>query len=296
MIISASRRTDIPVFYAEWFMRRIREGYCLVPNPFNRHQVSRVSLGQEDVDAIVFWTRNPTPLVPYLAELDSMGYRYYFQLTLTGYPRFLEPNLPDLARLLAGFQAVALRVGRERVIWRYDPILLSSRTSREYHRAHFAELADELAGSTTRVVISLFDGYRKAMRRLRGLGEEGFAVWTTDGIDERTGRLLCSMARTAESHGLEITSCAEPWDLTPYGIRPGACIDAAYIQRVLGVRVTAEKDPSQRPACGCVRSKDIGVYDTCYHGCLYCYALSGRLPETAHHDPDCASLITWDGA
>ena len=296
MIISASRRTDIPAFYAEWFMRRIKEGYCLVPNPFNRRQVSRVPLSPKDVDAIVFWTRNPTPLMSYLHELDSMGYGYYFQFTLTGYPRFLEPNLPDLARLLESFHALAQRVGPERVIWRYDPILLSRCTPHAYHEDRFAQLAGALSGATTRVVISFFDAYRKAMQRLGRLVEGSLDVWLVDDIDERMGILLRAIAQSAARNGFEITSCAEPWDMTPYGIKPGACIDAAYIERVLGVHVRADKDPYQRPACGCARSKDIGIYDTCRHGCQYCYAISGRLPGNARHDPGAASLITWDEA
>ena len=277
-------------------MGRVREGYCLVPNPYNRRQVSSVSLIPNDVDAIVFWTRDPRPLLPHLAELDAMGYRYYFQMTLTGYPRFLEPGLPDVVDLLAAFHDLAERVGSERVIWRYDPILLTNRTPHEYHQESFDQLACALSGSTERVVISLFDGYRAALRRLAHLGGEELDVRLPGGIDEGTGALLRIMVALAEERGIEVTSCAEPWDLTPYGIRPGACIDAEVIHRVLGVRVDVSKDVSQRAACGCARSKDIGMYGTCLQGCLYCYALSGRLPATARHDPDGESLMTWDSA
>ena len=125
MIISASRRTDIPAFYAEWMVRRLKEGYCTVPNPFNRNQVSRISLRPEEVDAIVFWTRNPRPLMPYLDELDSRGYRYYFQFTILGYPRDIDPKSPPAATAIEVFREIAERLGPRRVIWRYDPVVLT---------------------------------------------------------------------------------------------------------------------------------------------------------------------------
>jgi len=290
MIISASRRTDIPALYAPWFMERIREGYCLVPNPYNRKQVSRVSLAPAEVEIIVFWTRNPRPLLSRLTELDQRGYRYYFQFTLTGYPASLEPHLPPAADLLASFLALSRQVGPQRVLWRYDPILLSDLTDAGYHLRRFRELAEALSGATQRVTISLFDPYPQALRRLRGAG-----VWAreTQRIDAELADLLRGLSATAGEQGMEIVSCAEPRDLSPYGIPPGKCVDDAYIARVFGLQVPAAKDPHQRPACGCVASKDIGMYDTCAHGCLYCYASAGRLPAGAYHDPLGPALLAW---
>ena len=290
MIISASRRTDIPAFYAPWFMGRIREGYCLVPNPYNRKQVSRVPLSPAEVEVIVFWTRDPRPLLPYLAELDERGYRTCFQFTLTGYPALLEPHLPEASALVGAFLDLARLVGPQRVLWRYDPILLCDLTDAAFHLAHFSELAAALSGATERATISLFDPYPQALRRLQRVGVRPHQA---EGIDAALAGLLRALAATAQQQGMEMVSCAEPRDLSPYGIRPGKCIDEAYIARVFGLHVSAAKDPYQRPACGCVASKDIGIYGTCGHGCLYCYAQGGRLPAGAYHDPDGPALLSW---
>ena len=145
MIISASRRTDIPAFYAEWFIRRIRAGYCLVPNPFNSQQVQRVSLLPEDVDAIVFWTRNPRPIFSHLAELDERGYRYCFQYTLMDNPAPIDPASPHPPASVATFRDLAHRISPQRVIWRYDPILISEFDSASLAYGNFFPLG-ELAG------------------------------------------------------------------------------------------------------------------------------------------------------
>ena len=272
MIISASRRTDIPAFYADWFVNRIRAGYCIVPNPFNPNQVSRVALGPEDVDVIVFWTRNPRPLMRHLAELDARGYRYYFQYTLLDNPRPIDPHVPTLEASLATFRELADRIGPERIIWRYDPIVWSNVTGLEFHRQTYERIAQTLRGHTHRSVISLLDIYRKAEKRLKALAQQGIELATPDEGD--LGKLMRALAELAAANGMEITSCAEPIDLRPFGVRPGKCVDDEYIQRVFGVDVTHDKDPSQRPACGCVASRDIGMYNSCLFGCAYCYATS----------------------
>lgn len=250
-------------------MERIRAGFCVVSNPFNPKQVSRVSLVPDDVDAIVFWTRNLRPLIPHLRELDGMGYKYYFLYTITGYPRVLEPNTPDTSKAVATFQELAGIVGRERVIWRYDPILISNLTPVSYHMENFGGLVSELRTSTERVIVSLVDDYRHSRKRLASIGASPMEIGPEN---LEFGKLFESMASQAHAAGLEITSCAEDIDLTPYGIHPGKCIDSAHIRRVLGIDVSHEKDKNQRKTCGCVKSKDIGQYDTCTHGCVYCYA------------------------
>ena len=167
MIISASRRTDIPAFYAEWMVRRLKEGYCTVANPFNRNQVTRISLKPEDVDAIVFWTRNPRPLMPYLDELDSRGYRYYFQFTILGYPREIDPKSPAAETAVTTFRELTERLGPRRVIWRYDPIVFTGITPPAFHQENFGRLAEALSGYTRRVVVSIVDMYRKIEKRLK---------------------------------------------------------------------------------------------------------------------------------
>jgi hypothetical protein len=157
MIISASRRTDIPAFYSKWFMNRIREGYCLVPNPLNTKQISVVTLSPVEVDAIVFWSKNPEPLIPYLSELDDYGFRYYFQFTLNDYPSALEPNIPSLESRLETFRKLSKLLGPKRVIWRYDPIIISNYTPPSYHIERFRNIANELRGFTKRVMVSFVD-------------------------------------------------------------------------------------------------------------------------------------------
>ena len=301
MIISASRRTDIPAFYAQWFINRILAGFCEVPNPFNRGQVARISLLPEDVDVIVFWTRNPRPLFPYLDELDARGYRYYFQYTLLGYPPEIDLNGSASQASLLTFRDLAQRVGPQRVIWRYDPIVLSQVTPPAYHRHAFARLAGSLEGFTRRSVISLMDDYPKIRGRLAEMARQGASLLpvSMDGKDLEgelpgwLGDLLRELAEIAHIHQMEMLSCAEESDFRPFGILPGKCVDDQLIGRLFGIDVSHTKDPGQRSACGCVVSKDIGMYDSCLFGCRYCYATTSFARARSnflHHDPEAPSL------
>lgn len=294
MIVSASRRTDIPAFYAEWMVRRLRAGYCTVANPFNRNQVSRISLRPEDVDAIVFWTRNPRPLMPFLDELDQRGYRYYFQFTLLGYPRQIDPKSPPADGALETFRELAGRLGPKRVIWRYDPIVSSGLTPPEFHRENFARLAESLKGHSQRVVVSIVDMYRKIDARLKKLAGTPAALGPCEGTE--LGPLMRRLADAAGENGMEIVSCAEEIHLRPFGIRPGKCVDDRVIAEALGVEVPDAKDPAQRKACGCVASRDIGMYESCLFGCQYCYATKSfehAAANHAAHDPNSPSLLGW---
>lgn len=286
MIISASRRTDIPAFYAEWFVNRLKAGYVEVRNPFNRHQLRRVSLARENVDAIVFWTRNAANLMPHLPLLDAMGHAYYFQVTITGYPRALESSVPKPAAAMETFRALGDRLGPERVIWRYDPILLSNLLDVAGHKRQFESIAAGLAGNTRQVVISFADFYRKTERNLKAV--DGLAWQDIAAIPEAMADLAAFMASVAAGNGMEIQTCAEAHDLSRFGVAPGKCIDDALLRSAFGIDVTARKDKGQRTECGCVQSVDIGAYNTCLHGCAYCYAtyngvLAAR--NRAGHDP-----------
>lgn len=272
MIISASRRSDIPAFYADWFMNRVRAGFCTVPNPFNANQVSTISLAQEDVDAIVFWTRNPRPLMPHLPELDARGYRYIFLYTLLDYPRWLETHTPPVEAATVAFRALSETVGPERVIWRYDPLVFTRSLDAGYHLRAFGRIADTLAGSTHRVVLSIMDEYAKTRRRLARIPEEAPVPKDSIAQDAAFADLMRDLAVVADEHGMEIQSCAETLDLRPYGIHPGKCVDAELLNRLFGVEIADTKDPSQRSHCGCAVSKDIGMYNSCLFGCQYCYA------------------------
>lgn len=295
MIISVSRRTDIPAFYARWFINRVRAGYCVVTNPFNAHQVSRVSLLPQDVDVFVFWTRNPRPLLRYLDELDARGYRYYFQVTLMDNPRALDPHTPTRAQAIRNFQDLATRIGAAKTIWRYDPIVFTTRTDARFHVETFTRLARALRGYTSRVVISIADEYAASRRRLDALRAQGWVPLSADFYrTEEFAACLRALARAASDNGMTIQSCAEELDLQTYGIAPGKCIDAEYIEQTFGIAVPRVKDPSQRAACGCVISKDIGAYDTCVFGCQYCYATTSfARAQNRHqrHVPDAPSLI-----
>ena len=291
MIISVSRRTDIPAFYAKCFMNRIREGYCTVPNPFNPKQVSRIPLKPEDVDVIVFWTRYARPLLPFLKELNDRGYRYYFLYTLMDNPRVLDPKTPSHQRSLNTFRELSHRIGKEKVVWRYDPIVFSTITNSNFHKETYQRIAEALKGHTSRSVISIVDIYRKAAKRLRQMEKQGVCI--TEPTKENLGHLMKSLSVSAGANGMEIQTCAEKPDLTLHDVPPGKCIDDRLIRKVFGLDVTQRKDPSQRAACGCVASRDIGMYDTCLFGCAYCYATTRfDLARERHgnHDPASPSL------
>lgn len=275
MIISASRRTDIPAFYAGWFMDRIREGGFESRNPFNPSQVKRISLLPEDVDVIVFWSKNPEPMLEKLDELDSRGFRYYFQYTLNDYPAYVEPGMPPLSRRLDTFRRLAARLGSGRVVWRYDPIMVGGLTPLEYHLDRFANIAGELSGDSRRVIISFADFYPGIARRLKSLEKAyGFTSYDITLPEHRKELelMVSGMGRTAALKGMEIFTCSEQLELAEWGIRHGSCIDAALTNDIFHLGLTAKKDRNQRQGCLCAPSVDIGVYNTCRHGCSYCYA------------------------
>ena len=269
MIVSASRRTDIPAFHSTWLMNCLRQGFVEVKNPYNPDQVSKVSLLPEDVDAIVFWTKNPAPLLAHLAEIEKMGHRFYFQFTLNAYPKDLEPNLPPLAERIAVFVKLSKIISPRRVVWRYDPIIISNHTGADYHRRVFENLCRTLGPHTRRVVVSLIDYYKNTRKNLQPLEYE----FDFDAVDRpETDELLRDLADTARGSSLEIFTCAQERDYTDLGILPGRCVDGELVESLWGIRGPWKKDPSQREHCRCTQSRDIGAYGTCRHECPYCYA------------------------
>jgi hypothetical protein len=300
MLISASRRTDIPAFYTPWLLNRLREGYCTVPNPFNARQVQRISLRPEEVEAIVFWTRHPRPLLTHLDELDARGYRYYFQYTLLDYPRLIDQNNPPFAAKVETFRELATALGPGGVIWRYDPIVLTEATPPAFHLETFGRIAETLQGYTHRAVISLLTPYAKIARRMQAVAQGGAPLLPTNGgsgplfAAPWLADMLTQMAAIARDHGMVVVSCASELDMSAFGIRPGKCIDDELLRDLFGLEVSHTKDPGQRRTCGCVISKDIGVYDTCTFGCQYCYATSSfarAQSNHARHDPQFPSLL-----
>jgi len=273
MVISASRRTDIPAFYSRWFANRIRAGYADVPNPFNPSQVRHVDLRPEAVDAIVFWTRNPRPLLAHLRQLDDGGYNYYFLYTITGYPKLLEPNLPDIDHSVDTFKELGDRIGPERVIWRYDPIVLSSITDPDFHRRNFERLASLLEGASRRVIISFVDFYKKTRSRLSHISSDNGIQWMQfDSENSKHNHMLIDMRQIADASGISMQSCAEEYNLAACSITHGSCIDYCLINDLFKLDLRYKKDPSQRKSCLCGLSVDIGAYNTCGYNCQYCYA------------------------
>ena len=263
MILSVSRRTDIPQFYPDWFFNRLKEGYLYVKNPMNSRQISRVDLSPEQVELIVFWTKNPEPMLERIRELRDIP--FYIQFTLTGYGRDVEPGLPDKRRMIDVFRKTGEQVGKERMVWRYDPIFLNSRYGEEYHLRAFEEIAGNVCGSTEKVVISFLDMYGKTERNMKGISIEELD-------EEGMKRLGKRLAAIAGAYGLKIEACAEKADLSSVGVSRGSCIDPVMAERLLGGPVCRRKDKNQRMECGCLESVEVGTYDTCLAGCKYCYA------------------------
>lgn len=295
MIISASRRTDIPAFYSQWFMNRLRAGWCIVPNPLNMKQISKVSLHPKDVEAIIFWSKNPAPLLPHLGELDKLGFYYYFQFSLNDYPRALEPNIPSLGDRIATFKDLSRLVDPLRVVWRYDPIIISNMTPFEFHRDRFTWIAEELKGVTHRVMVSIVDFYQKTNRRLSQLEqEEGFSFDRNASSSDDVTNLLKDLAAIARRNNIEIFSCAEERDYSNIGVTPGRCIDERLLSRIWSLNLKYKKDTTQRKYCLCMVSKDIGINDTCIHGCPYCYSTRDyALAQRRHSEHDPNSPILW---
>ena len=264
MILSVSRRTDIPAFYSEWFMNRLREQFVLVRNPMNYHGVSKIDLNPNIVDCIVFWTKNAQPIFKYLDEISS-GYMFYFQYTLNGYENDLEPNIPDLTERISIFKTLSNKIGKDRVVWRYDPIILSEKYNFEWHINTFKMIANQLKGYTKTCVFSFVDVYDKIKTNL---GKLGFNPLTVEDETE----LAKSFSSIAQDCGIALKTGCEDIDLQKLNIQHSCCIDPLLMSKLLNCKLIAKKDINQRPSCGCIESIDIGQYNTCKHGCAYCYA------------------------
>lgn len=262
MILSASKRTDIPAFYGEWFMNNLRKGEFLVRNPLFQKKVSRIPVDPLNVECIVFWTKNPQPFFKYLEELER-NYRFYFTYSLNDYPYTIERRLPSLKQRIENFVDLSKRLGADRVIWRYDPIMFAEGIGVEYHLRAFSDLAKELQGFTKRVVISVVDDYSKNHKNMVNAGLR---------IPERSelDRLMPELVRIAHCYQMQIQSCAEN-NLDAYGIPIGKCVDEQLINQVWNINLVVPAS-NERPGCHCAENVDVGAYNTCLHDCVYCYA------------------------
>lgn len=293
MIVSASYRTDIPAFYPDWFLRRLDAGFALVRNPYSARPYV-VDLRPQRVSGIVFWTRNFAPLLNHLGRLRSFARPFVVQFTITAYPRALEPAVIEPDRAIAQVRRLAVEVHPLCPVWRYDPILLTSLTGRDFHIENFSRLACALQGATGEVVISFAQIYQKSRRNLNAYAARHGFSWQ-DPPDAWKLSLTAELASIARHHGLELTVCAQPQYLAP-GAAEARCIDAIRLSRIAGEPIAAPRK-GNRPGCACFESRDIGDYDTCPHGCCYCYAVRHRRAALARyrtHDPASPSLLPLD--
>ncbi len=288
MIISASRRTDIPAFYSDWIFYRLDAGFVHVRNPMNIHQISEISLAPNIVDCIVFWTKNPEEMLrKHRNDLLALKIPYYFQFTVNPYNKTLEPNVPEKKYILETFAELSKDIGKERVIWRYDPIILTDTITIEYHIKYFEYIAKKLSPYTNKCVISFVDMYKKTQKNMINIPYHDITF-------AQQIELSKTLFSIASSYGLTMVTCAEQIDLSDIGISHGKCIDPELISNLCCGSVMLQKDKNQRQECGCIESIDIGAYNTCLHGCKYCYAnFSQAIVDCQYqaHDP-LSSLIT----
>lgn len=259
-IISASRRTDIPAFFAEQFIADVRRGYTELSSPYGQRKVSFAN-----AKLFVFWTKNPKPLIAYLGELSSLGYDYYFQFSLNNYEsESWEPNLPSLDERIETFVSLSEQVSKQRVLWRFDPIIITSKLSPKEILSRIEHIGNQIHKHTTRLTFSFVDVYGKVKPTLNGLGIYG----VNNAAQHYISRGIAELNKDWQ---LQLCTCAEPNSFAAYGIEHGSCIDPKLIAKLIGQH-SLTKDTAQRKLCGCVKSVDIGSYRTCSHGCSYCYA------------------------
>lgn len=280
-ILSVSRRTDIPKFYSDWFFNAIRRGDCIIQNPKYPTQLYNVNLKPDVIDCIVFWTKDPSPMLDRLDELSD--YNYYFQYTLNNYSTKYEPNSKSLEDSIETFKQLSNKIGAKNVIWRYDPIFISTNVSIQHHIESFELICRELENFTNRCVISFIDLYGFVVNRVKHLG-----IRSLNKIEIH--EILHEFNRISKEYNIGIETCAEEWKNIDYdNIKHGSCIDKSLIESNFNIKLGVNKDNSQRELCGCIESIDIGVYDTCKHGCVYCYATNHV--TKLNHNPESRMLL-----
>jgi hypothetical protein len=261
VIISASRRTDIPAFFPEWFASCVSAGRAEYRNPYSGKPAA-VSLRKEDVAAFVFWTRNPSPFLPALDRLEREGFRSLFQFTLTGFPPELEPSVPAFEEAVSAFRRLSETIGPGRVLWRFDPLFPGEPPDALV--ARFDRVSSSLSGLTARCTVSIAHPYRKSLRTTRDLG----GIWEPS---DRFREAVLSAVAIGRARGFDLRSCCSP-PLVEWGIPPAGCVDGDSIKNLWPDAEIPVSPSPVRPGCLCSASRDIGSYRTCRHGCVYCYA------------------------
>jgi hypothetical protein len=283
MILNTGSRTDIPAFFSEWFYNRVKEGYVCVRNPYHPVQVTRYAINPSVVDCLVFCTKNPAPMLPRLFELQNFG-QYWF-VTITPYGKEIEPFVPEKEAVVQSVKKLAQFVGRDRICWRYDPIFLSERYPLKFHLGAFEQMAEMLCGSAASCVISFIDLYEKTLRNFCGVKSVGKEDRHTIGKE---------FSAIAAHYNIRLKTCAEGNELARYGIDCSGCLTQKVVEEAIGNRLLLPKKNKARTACECLLGNDIGVYNTCAHGCLYCYANYDRKTVAENiklHDPSSPFLV-----
>ena len=279
MIICASRRTDIPAFHSEWLMNRIRGGYALVRNPVAKNVVYKVDLSPRNVDLLLLMTKNPRPMLPYVEELIEMKMNIGSQVTVTPYGKDIEPGVPDKAEIAEAFRSMSDLIGKDRMVWRYDPVILNEKHDIIYHQRKFEVLCRELAGYTERCIFSFVEMHEK----LKRLQDNGTLRTITE--EEEANLIGSAFSDIADQHGIKLSLCCSEYDLSRHGISSRGCIDKESMKD-LGIPCEELSVPI-RDRCRCVKNIDIGEYDTCDHDCIYCYAnrSNGYVRKQRLYDP-----------
>lgn len=286
MILNTGSRTDIPAYYSEWFYNRIREGYVLVRNPYFPTQVTRYLLDPEVVDIMVFCTKNPKPMLDKDAlfrELTTVFDTFWF-VTITPYGTDIEPYVPPKEQVIQSFQALSALVGKQRVSWRYDPVFVTEEYSVKKHVSQFRAMAEALAGYTSQCVISFIDLYEKTKKNFRGIRSV---------TGEEQEQLTAAFAEIAGDTGLQIHLCCENERLARANVDADGCMSKTVLESALGCKLDVPQEKAARKECACLLGADIGAYNTCGHGCLYCYANYDMTTVTANrknHNPSAPFL------
>lgn len=262
MILFVSGRCDIPAFFSIWFYKRMDEGFVDVRNPYNEHQISRIMLNENTVDCILFCTKNPIPM---LERLDEITLPYIFQITITPYNQDIERQVQDKKQVIDAVKYLSKKLGKDRVIVRYDPILLNSTYTVDYHKRAFEKLCASLTGYVNKIIISFVDMYKNTKENMRIM-----ALRELDDI--RMVEIAKVLGPIGKAYDIKIKTCAESINLEAYGIQKGECMNAEDIEKVIGHPFEKPSGKSVRKTCNCLPSVDIGDYNCCLHYCLYCYA------------------------
>ena len=283
MILNTGSRTDIPAFYGKWFLNRIKEGYVMVRNPYDKKLIIRYDIDPENVDVIVFCSKDPGPMIAHLDELKD--YRMYWNVTITPYGKEIEENVPHKKKVMDSFIELSKKVGKENVVWRYDPIFLNERYTRDYHLLIFEKMAEYLKDYCPAVIISFIDLYEKTKKNFPEVKEVS--------VEDRE-YLTENIVKIAERYGMKVRLCHEDASLARFGADVSGCLSQKVLEEATGLKFKTSGTAFARQGCECLLGNDIGAYNTCRHFCRYCYANYDKklvIENMKRHDPDSPLLI-----